>query len=177
MNFGHSGKSGKGGDFGKGYGKGMGKGSKGGKGFRENFEGNRYQRFNDLGKGSGFDDHGGFGSMGGGKGGNFEGGYSGYSGEQYGSSGGYQKGGKGNSLGLDRNEIRRRMSAIDRSKYQGYMRIMSSQERKELIEMCCEAGKCKEIQRISRIRSPLIFSLASLGWISCCAAVARLSAI
>ena len=25
MNFGHSGKSGKGGDFGKGYGKGMGK--------------------------------------------------------------------------------------------------------------------------------------------------------
>ena len=27
MNFGHSGKSGKGGDFGKGYGKGMGKGS------------------------------------------------------------------------------------------------------------------------------------------------------
>ena len=67
MNFGHSGKSGKGGDFGKGYGKGMGKGSKGGKGFRENFEGNRYQRFNDLGKGSGFDDHGGFGSMGGGK--------------------------------------------------------------------------------------------------------------
>ena len=37
------------------------------------------------------------------------------------------------------------MSAIDRSKYQGYMRIMSSQERKELIEMCCEAGKCKEI--------------------------------
>ena len=85
MNFGHSGKSGKGGDFGKGYGKSMGKGSKGGKGFRENFEGNRYQRFNDLGKGSGFDDHGGFGSMGGGKGGNFNGGYSGYSGEQYGA--------------------------------------------------------------------------------------------
>ena len=59
MNFGHSGKSGKGGDFGKGYGKGMGKGSKGGKGFRENFEGNRYQRFNDMGKGTGFEDRGG----------------------------------------------------------------------------------------------------------------------
>ena len=63
MNFGHSGKSGnfggKGGDFGKGYGKGMGKGSTGkGKGFRENFEGNRYQRFNDMGKGTRFDDQG-----------------------------------------------------------------------------------------------------------------------
>ena len=46
INFGHSGKSGKGGDFGKGYGKGMGKGSKGGKGFRENFEGNRYLQRN-----------------------------------------------------------------------------------------------------------------------------------
>ena len=155
MSFGHSGKSGnfggKGGDFGKGYGKGMGKGSKGkGKGFRENFEGNRYQRFNNMGKGTGFEDRGGFGSMGGGKGeggysgeqygssgGNYEGGYSGHSGEQY--------GGRRNPSGLDRNEVRRRMSAIDRSKYQGFMRAMSPQERKELIEMCCEAGKCKEI--------------------------------
>ena len=73
------------------------------------------------------------------------------------SSGNYGKGnrdygdhrsyGKSGASGLDRTEVRRRMDAVERSKYQGYMRVMQTSERAELIQMCCEAGDCKDIMK------------------------------
>ena len=94
---------------------------------------------------------GGFGSM------QNDGNYGSSSGDygssgSYGSSSGrYERGGKGNSSGLERHEIRRRMEAENRSRYQGFMRVMATADRKELLEMICNAGNCKEI--LSRAQS------------------------
>ena len=159
--------------YGKGYGKGDGqyggkggeygdrsKGSHGGNGYGKGYGkgdgnyGGKSGGYADQSKGSyGGKGGGGFGSMHGGR--NFgSSSYGGSSGGSYGSSsGGYENGstgGKGNSSGgfasgLDRYEIRRRMEAEDRSRYQGFMRVMTTSDRKQLLEMICNAGNCKDI--------------------------------